>query len=230
MNQAASRKNTRLSYFRADKIRGIPQLVFTPSVLSEKMIKESLVIPGINLTIRSIVVVIGAVIVVSCGASFKSEPVQPGVTTALVVQINQTLDIPVGKTRVYIQDGVKPALHNVDRLITYCSVRMKNRHKEGEPNLAISPGQFEIIKVRELNDSLYFPATFVVSPGISSDFPLDVIFEVEMRLKSAQQPDVWAMYCARKMIVFSPIFRSSYYPKLADIGIALGNTVEIREP
>ncbi len=186
--------------------------------------------PSINLIIRSLVTLAGIVIVSGCGASFNSEPVQPGVTTALVIQINQTLDIPVGKARVYIQDGIKPALHNVDRLSTYCSVRMKNRHKEGEPNLAISPGQFEIIKVREINDSLYFPATFVMSAGISSDFPLDVIFEVEMRLKSPQQPDVWAMYCARQTTVYSPIFRSSYYPKLADISVSLGNIVEIREP
>jgi len=69
-----------------------------------------------------------------------------------------------------------------------------------------------------------------MSRRISSDFPLDVIFEVEMRLKSAQQPDVWAMYCARQTTVFSPFFRSSYYPKLAAISVALGNTVEIREP
>ena len=186
--------------------------------------------PGIKLVIRCVVVVIVTVIVSSCGASFKSEPVQPGVTTALAVQLNQTLDIPVGKARVYIQDGVKPALHNVDRLSTYCSMRMKDRHKEGEPKLTISPGQFEITKVREINDSLYFPATFVVPRGISSDFPLDVIFEVEMRLKSPQQPDVWAMYCAKQVTVFSPVFSSSYYPKLPDIRVALGSTVEIKAP
>ncbi|MCH6565256.1 MAG: hypothetical protein IH811_05210, partial [Proteobacteria bacterium] len=140
------------------------------------------------------------------------------------------LDIPNRQARVDIQDGVKAALRDVDRLSTYCSVRMKDRHKEGEPNLTILPGQFEIIKVREFDDSLYFPGTFVVPRGISSDFPLDVIFEVEMRLNSTQQPDVWAMYCAKQMTVFSPIFRSSYYPKLADISVALGNTVEIKAP
>jgi hypothetical protein len=186
--------------------------------------------PGIKFVIRSLVVAIGTVIVSGCGASFKSEPDQPGVTTALVVQINQTLDIPVGKARVYIQDGVKPALHDVDRLSTYCSLRMKDRHKEGEQKLTISSGQFEVFKVRQSNDSDIFPGTFVMSRGISSDFPLDVIFEVEMRLKSSQQPDVWAMYCAKQVTVFSPIFSSSFYPKLADIGVALGNTVEIREP
>ncbi len=186
--------------------------------------------PSISLIIRSLVTLAGIVIVSGCGASFKSEPVQPGVTTALVIQINQTLDIPNRKARVYIQDGVKPALRDVDRLSTYCSVRMKDRHKEGEPKLTISPGQFEIFKVRESNDSDFFPGTFVMSREISSDFPLDVIFEVEMRLKSAQQPDVWAMYCARQMTVFSPFFRPSYYPKLADISVALGNIVEIREP
>jgi len=174
-----------------------------------------------QLIMRTILAVTGIVIIVSaCGVSLKSDPVQPRVTPALVVQINQKLDIPNRQARVYIQDGIKAALRDVDRLSTYCSVRMKDRHKEGEPNLTILPGQFEIIKVREFDDYV----------RTISSFPLYVIFEVEMRLQSPQQPDVWAMYCARQVEVFSRIFRSSYYPKLADISVALGNTVEIREP
>jgi hypothetical protein len=187
-------------------------------------------VPSINLIIRGVVTVTGIVLASGCGVFFKNDPIQPRVTPALVVQINQNLEIPNRQARVYIQDGIKAALREVDKWSTYCSLRMKDRHIDGEPNLTILPGKFEIIKVREFDDSLYFPGTFVVSTGISSDFPLDVIFEVEMRLKSAQQPDVWAMYCARQVTVFSPIFRSSYYPKLADISVALGNTVEIREP
>ncbi len=181
-----------------------------------------------SIIIRGVVTVTGIVLVSGCGVSFKNDPVQPRVTPALVVQINQNLEIPNRQARVYIQDGIKAALRDVDKWSTYCSLRMKDRHNEGEPKLTVSPAQFEIIKVREFNDSMYFPGTFVVT--LSSDFPLDVIFEVEMRLKSAQQPDVWAMYCARQMTVYSPIFRSSYYPKLADISVALGNTVEIKEP
>ncbi len=183
-----------------------------------------------SIIIRGVVTVTGIVLVSGCGVSFKSGPVQPRVTPALVVQVNQKLDIPNRQARVYIQDGVKAALRDVDKWSTYCSLRMKDRHNEGEPKITISPGQFEIFRVHESNDSQYFPGTFVVSRGISSDFPLDVIFEVEMRLKSAQQPDVWAMYCARQMTVFSPFFSSSYYPKLSDIRVALGNTVELREP
>jgi len=173
-----------------------------------------------QLIMRTILAVTGIVLVSGCGVSLKSDPVQPRVTPALVVQINQKLDIPNRQARVYIQDGIKAALRDVDRLSTYCSVRMKDRHKEGEPNLTILPGQFEIIKVREFDDYV----------RTISSFPLYVIFEVEMRLQSPQQPDVWAMYCARQVEVFSRIFRSIYYPKLADISVALGNTVEIREP
>ena len=175
-----------------------------------------------QLIMRTILAVTGIVIIVSaCGVSLKSDPVQPRVTPALVVQINQKLDIPNRRARVYIQDGIKAALRDVDKWSTYCSLRMKVRHNEGEPNLTILPGQFEIIKVREFDD---YVRTF-------SSFPLYVIFEVEMRLQSPQQPDVWAMYCARQEVtLFSLVFRSSYYPKLADISVALGNTVEIREP
>ena len=176
--------------------------------------------PGIKSVIRGIVVVIGTVIVSGCGVSFKNDPVQPRVTPALLVQINQNLEIPNRQARVYIQDGIKAALREVDKWSTYCSLRMKDRHKEGEPNLTILPGQFEIIKVREFDDYV----------RTISSFPLYVIFEVEMRLQSPQQPDVWAMYCARQVTVLSPFFPPSFYPKLADISVALGNIVEIKEP
>jgi len=173
-----------------------------------------------QLIMRTILAVTGIVLVSGCGVSFKNDPVQPRVTPALVVQVNQNLDIPNRQARVYIQDGIKAALRDVDKWSTYCSLRMKDRHKEGEPNLTILPGQFEIIKVREFDDYV----------RTISSFPLYVIFEVEMRLQSPQQPDVWAMYCAREVEVFSRIFRSIYYPKLADISVALGNIVEIKEP
>ena len=185
---------------------------------------------SVKFAIRSLASVAGIAMVSGCGISFKNDPVQPRVTPALVVQVYQNLEIPNRKARVYIQDGIKAALREVDKWSTYCSLRMKDPHTEGEAKLSVLPGQFEIIRVREFNDSPYFPGTFGVARGHSSDFTLDVIFEVEMRLKSAQQPDVWAMYCARQVTVLSPFFPSSYYPKLADISVALGNTVEIREP
>ena len=189
------------------------------------------VMQSISMVIRGVVTVTGIVLVSGCGISFKNVPVQPRVTPALVVQVNQKLEIPDRKARIYIQDGdVKAAMRDVDKWSTYCSVRMEDPHRDGEPKLSVLPGQFEIVKVRESNDAPYFLGTFGVARGQSSDFTLDVIFEVEMRLKSAQQPDVWAMYCARQVTVLSPFFPPSFYPKLADISVALGNTVEIREP
>ena len=186
---------------------------------------------SVKLAIRSLAIVAGIAMVSGCGISFKNVPVQPRVTPALVVQVNQKLEIPDRKARIYIQDGgVKAAMRDVDKWSTYCSVRMEDPHRDGEPKLSVLPGQFEIVKVRESNDAPYFPGTFGVARGQSSDFTLNVIFEVEMRLKSAQQPDVWAMYCAKQVTVFSPIFSSSYYPKLPDIRVALGSTVEIKAP
>ncbi len=62
------------------------------------------------------------------------------------------------------------------------SLRKKDRHTEGEAKRSVLPGQFEVIRVHESNDSQYFPGTFVVSRRISSDFPLDAIFQLEIRL------------------------------------------------
>jgi hypothetical protein len=140
-----------------------------------------------HLIIRTFVAVTGVIVISGCGASFKNNMVRPSVSPAAIVQVNQQLEIPNRQARVYIRDGVKAALRDVDRLSTYCSLRMKDRHNEGEPKLTISPGQFEIFRVHESNDSQYFPGTFVVSRRISSDFPLDAIFQVEMR-PSTRQP------------------------------------------
>lgn len=180
--------------------------------------------------IRTILIVAGISIVSNCSVSSSRYAAKPSVKPASIVQINRHLEIPSRKARVYIQNGVETTLRNIDKFSTYCSVLMQNVHSRGEPLLTVSPGRFEIIKVRKSNDSLYFPGSFFISRAWTDDFPRVVVFEVEMRLKSAEQPGVRALFCAKHAHVYGPLFPTRHYPALAEIRIALGDAVEIETP
>ena len=143
---------------------------------------------------------------------------------ASVVQVNRNLEIPARKARVYIQNGNETAKRDLDPWSIYCSVLLQDLHRAGEPKLTVSPGQFEIIKVREENEYLDFPGTYVASTEFRYVPPI-VIFRVEMRLKSAQQPRVRALICDKQVESFG-----NHYPTLAEIRIALGNAIEIKTP
>jgi len=171
----------------------------------------------INFIIRTILVTVGLSIASSCAATSSVNP-------ASLVQVNRKLEIPNRKARVYIQNGVEIAKHDLDPWAIYCSVQMQKLHKNGEPKLSVSPGQFEIIKVREYNERLQFPGKFVASTNWNY-YPPIVIYETEMRLKSAAQPGVRALICSSQVEGLG-----LHYPTLADIRIALGNAIEIRIP
>ena len=171
----------------------------------------------VNLIIRTILAAAGLSLVSSCA-------ITPSVDPASVVLVNRNLDIPDRKARVYIQNGKETAKRDLDPWSIYCSVLMQDKHSSGKPKLIVSPGQFEIIKVREQSEHLEFPGNFVASRQLDY-YPPIVIFRIEMRLKSTEQPGVRALICAKQV---EGIVRD--YPTLTEIGIALGNAIEIKTP
>ena len=150
--------------------------------------------------------------------------IKPQVDLASVVQINHRFAIPNQKARVYIQNGVAITKRDIDKWSTHCSVLMQDVHSAGEPKLTVSPGQFEIIKVRKYDDT-YFPGSSGSLGGWAFERPTNVIFEVEMRLKSAEQPGVRALICAKRVDDYG-----LHHPTLAEIRIALGDAIEIKVP
>ena len=171
----------------------------------------------VNFIIRAILLVAGVSVASSCA-------VTPSVNPASVVQVNRNLEIPNKKARVYLQNGVETAKRDLDSWNIYCSVLMQDRHSAGKPKLIVSPGQFEIIKVREHSEHLDFPGNFVASAQWNY-YPPIVIFTIEMRLNSTEQPGVRALICAKQVEGLG-----SHYPTLAEIGIALGDAIEIKAP
>jgi hypothetical protein len=148
--------------------------------------------------------------------------VEPSAYTASVVQINRQLVIPDRKARVYIQNGEQITKRKIDKFKPYCSLLMQDLHKAGEPKLTVSPGQFEVIKFRKYDDA-YFPGSFGSLGGWTKDPPTNAIFEIEMRLNSAEQPGVRALICARHASTYG-----LHHPTLAEIRITLGDAIEIK--
>ncbi|MCH7882611.1 MAG: hypothetical protein IIB69_13790 [Proteobacteria bacterium] len=172
----------------------------------------------VNRVIQTILLAAGILVAGGCA-------VTPSINPVSIVQVNQPLEIPNRKARVYIQNGDVTAKRDLDPWNIYCSVLMQNVHTAGEPKLTVSPGQFEIIKVREYDEHQYFPGNFVASLLEWHNIPPIVIFTVEMRLKSPEQPGVRALICAKQVESYG-----RHYPTLAEIKTALGNAIEIKTP
>ncbi len=181
----------------------------------------------VNSIFRAITTLASIAFVSGCSVSSSNFATQSSANTTSAVRINQHFEIPNQKARVYIQNGNAIAKRSIDKLTTYCSLLMQDLHTAGEPKLTISPGQFEVIKVRQHNDHSSFPGNFFSSRLRDHDFPTVVLFEVEMRLKSADQPGVRAMFCAKQANVMGPIFLTNHYPTLTEIRNTLANAIEI---
>ena len=164
----------------------------------------------------------GLIFTVGCATQSPYNTAQASVDPGSLVQINRPLEIPNGKARLYFQNGVEITWRNIEKMTTYCSIRMRDRHKAGEPKIIISPEQFEIIKLRRSND--------YSGRGRSESPPTNVIFELEMRLNSTEQPGVMALYCAKRVMVMNLINTKQYYPNNTEIITALGDTIEIKSP
>jgi hypothetical protein len=182
-------------------------------------------VKSINFIVRTIVTLSGIAIISGCSFNSSGYASRPPVSTASQVQINQPLEIPNKKARVYIQNGVVTAKRKLDPWDIYCSVLMQKLHSAGEPKLIVSPGQFEIVKVRENKEEQFFPGNIVASLSEWRYVPPIVIFKLEMRLQSDDQPGVRALICAKQVESYG-----RHIPTLAEIKSALGTVIEIKVP
>jgi hypothetical protein len=148
-------------------------------------------------------------------AGLSSGSVDPGT----LVQINTNFEIPGSKARVYIQNGVHPGFKDLDKWHTFCSVLMQEKHVSGEPALTVSPGSFEVIKVRKYTEQW---ADHYLNPAQVYD---EIVYRVDMRLKSDEQPGVRSLICAKHFAgVGAP------YPTQEEMKTALGDLIEIKAP
>jgi hypothetical protein len=174
----------------------------------------------IKISLRTVLIA-GLIFTVGYATQSSYNTAQASADSGSLVQINRPLEIPNGKARLYFQNGVEITKRDIEKMTTYCSIRMRDKHKKGEPKIIISPEQIEIIKLRRSND---------YSGSGSANTTSAVIFELEMRLNSTEQPGVMALYCAKQVFVMKMVNIKQYYPNNTEITTALGDMIEIISP
>lgn len=143
-------------------------------------------------------------------------------------------------TRLYFQQGARVDEKKLDRWSTYCRLHVFNRERDADYTVSVTPGRLDITGVMLRYQSSEFPYYGIqtgdtligfgltghrASPDYAwrSDYPPSYyLYRIEMRLSSADQPDVQSLTCSRKWST-----RGAYYPSLEDIREALGELIEI---
>jgi hypothetical protein len=157
------------------------------------------------------------------GANIKGVP---SVDPASTIQINGSYDIPVNKARVYFQNGAQIAVGDIkDRWNTYCSLLVQDLQSADQPQQTIMPGRFEIVEVMETDDWTNTRQVFVASLIWVSQRPARIIYKVDMRLHSAEQPNVRSLICEKTANT-----RGKNHPTSSEIQTALGSLIEINMP
>ena len=180
--------------------------------------------PIVKLITRVSFIGILAALITACSSYDFSKKI--AVLPLSVVQINIPLEIPTGEARIYIQNGEAIARRSgLDRFSTYCSFLMQDLHVPGESVLTILPGRFDVREVRQSNDRFNDTINLVASTMWTADgLPSNTFFTLEMRLKSAEQPDVRSLFCVKESSL-----RGAHYPNIEEIRIALGDAVTIEQ-
>ena len=129
---------------------------------------------------------------------------------------------------------------DLDEWITFCRLHVYNPDKKADYVTSVKPGSFGISSVKlraESSDGINYPPGFhmfyrVGMSTSNSAFwedwekdggPAYFLFRVEMKLNSADQPDIQTLICSKKSVNLG-----NYYPTLSEIRLALGNLIVLR--
>lgn len=189
---------------------------------------------------RYFLIIFLLLLVASCTST--SPPIVPPVSPSATVQINQGFDSLPNYGRVYFQGGKQVAKGSIDRWTTYCRLYVYNPDKKADYFTSVEPGRFEVARVRnrlEVTQNPFSGPDFYASPrpGFTAlkarwgniwpgeSLPSFYLYRVNMKLVSADQPDVQSLICSKKWSVYG-----NYFPTLGEIRLALGDLIEITPP
>jgi len=182
-----------------------------------------------------ILIAIAGLLLNACAAT--RQPIVPPIDGNFSVQIQVPFDSLPNYTRLYFQNGMQVAEKDLDRWATYCRLHIFNREKKADYLASVMPGRFGISAVnnyaRSSDGMNYLPGfQMFLGFGLATprtgtrssweyDGPTDYyLYQVEMKLTSADQPDVQFLTCSRKWST-----RGDYFPTLAAMRRALGNLI-----
>ena len=162
------------------------------------------------------------------GACASSNPrYVPSVPPGSAVEVKESLQIPDGRARVFIQNGAVVSQNAVDIFSVYCAVSMNKLHQSGEPPLVVEPERFRITEVRQYNSINRAHRVYVANSGGNFEYPANVVYYVDMRLQAENPSDVRALICMKHNNPAGFYDARIYYPSLAEIDATLGDVIEI---
>ncbi len=177
---------------------------------------------------------------VAGGCATERGPYRPPVDTGYRVQIDSGYDALPNDSSLYFQQGRRVVENELDRWTPYCRLHLLNRVYGPDYLTAVEPGVFDISRVDLRYRSSDYPYYGVqagdtligfglVGDRDEPDYSRDrggpssyYVYQVEMKLASADQPDVQTLACARKSGT-----RGGNYPTLLQIQDALGELIRI---
>ncbi|MEJ2059266.1 MAG: hypothetical protein P8Y64_02095 [Gammaproteobacteria bacterium] len=149
----------------------------------------------------------------------------PAVGSRIV--LHRPLTVPPDATRVFVQDGKVVRYGNLDLYRTSCSFEI--RTLSGKPR-SIMPDSFTVTRVIQDTGEVVMRKPVMVASrrlsGLDSEGPSFIFYKVEMRLKSAKQPNVMRVTCNGAQA--EPA--NAEPPTLQEIHAALGGVATLQAP
>ncbi|MCP4993981.1 MAG: hypothetical protein GY934_09385 [Gammaproteobacteria bacterium] len=174
---------------------------------------------------RYYLLVLTFLLMTGCGTAATTDPAYVIPAAGSVVKIKRSLVVPAGQTRVYLQRGQVVSKRSLDRYYPSCNLEV---WKLRQRPTTIRPGRFSVARtVREIDFMVQFkPLQLAALNRVDYDEGGQslVIHVVQMRLKSAQQPNVHRLTCRS----WQDFPHDAKEPTMADMGEALGNYASIR--
>lgn len=174
---------------------------------------------------RYTLITLSVLLMLGCRAGATTYPEYIIPTAGSVVKIKRSLVVPAGQTRVFLQRGQVVSKRNLDRYYPSCNFEV---WKLRQRPTTIRPGTFSVARtVRDIDYMVQFKPMQLAAFGRVDydDGGQDMIIHVvHMRLKSAQQPNVYRLTC-RSWQDFPFDARE---PNIADMREALGSKASIK--
>lgn len=168
-------------------------------------------------------------LILASGCAYTFKMSAPAVAVGSNLRINQSFKDLSNGSQIYFQNGTNRPSEQLDKWSTYCVLYVYSDQHEAEYITSVEPGDFLVSSAsnrREVVDNQYGPN----SPEIllaavewdRYDRPSFILYRTELRLYSAEQPDVKSLSCYQKASTYG-----NYHPKLEQIKLALGDVIQI---
>ena len=160
----------------------------------------------------------------ACVSMASRYPNQPVVAVGSKIQLNINAEIPMEQDRIHVQNQQVLSREAVDIDRVYCSVVMHRYQESNQPKLKIKPDEFTVTRVRLYNDYVFNPVNYVNNDDNYYRPPAGLDYRTEIHLKSADQPEIRALFCTLHQIIYEP---RGPYPIRSQFEATMGELMEL---